>query len=420
MHSDIQPIKMENEQYNNLFLFLSQNTYPPNLTQQQKNFTQKQAKHFIIKNNYLYKKDRRKENNLLRLIKKQELEPLLYMFHNDPTAAHFATDAMFEKIRTRYYWPQMYEDIKEYVKACDSCQKRGKFRKNQLLHPIPVGEPFHQIGIDFVGPLPTTTKGNKYIIVAMDYLTKWPEARPVPVATAEQVSNFLYDEIISRHGCPAKILSDRGTHFKNQMIHHLLQKFQINQLFSTPYHPQTNGLVERFNRTLCESLAKLTHEHKEDWDLYIPPVLLAYRTAKHNTTKITPFYLVYGREAKLPVDPPEMEGEQNLITRLNELVIEAPIIRQEAVEQIEFAQQKQKEMYDKQIKKEQHFNIGQKVLYYNAPQDGRHTGKLLPKWKGPYFIHDVGQNGSYRIRTIDGKLLKSPINGILLKSYHEL
>jgi len=98
------------------------------------------------------------------------------MFHNDPTAAHFAVDAMFEKIRTRYYWPQMYEDIRNYVRSCDSCQRRGKNKKNQTLHPIPVNAPFYQIGIDFVEPLPLTEAGNKYIIVAMDYLTKWPEA----------------------------------------------------------------------------------------------------------------------------------------------------------------------------------------------------------------------------------------------------
>jgi Integrase zinc binding domain len=223
---------------------------------------------------------------------------------------------MFEKIRTRYYWPQMYEDIQSYVRACDACQRRGRSKKNQLLHPIPVGSPFYQIGIDFVGPLPHTAQGNRYIIVAMDYLTKWPEAKPVPVATVEQVATFLYDDIIGRHGCPAKILSDRGTHFKNQMIAHLLKKFQIKQLLSMLYHPQTNGLVERFNRTLCEALAKLSNEHKDNWDQYIAPVLFAYRTMKHNTTKVTPFYLVYGREAKLPMDDLSgLETKHNLLTR---------------------------------------------------------------------------------------------------------
>jgi hypothetical protein len=311
----------------------------------------------------------------------------------------------------------MYEDMRSYVRACDACQRWGKYKKNQPLHPIPVGSPFHQIGIDFVGPLPPTTQGNKYIIVAMDYLTKWPEAKPVPAATAEQVATFLYDDIIGRHGCPAKILSDRGTHFKNQMIAHLLKKFQIKQLLSTPYHPQTNGLVERFNRTLCEALAKLSNEHKDDWDQYIAPVLFAYRTTKHSTTKITPFYLVYGREAKLPMD--DLISVDNIITRVSNLLEKLPIERQSARERIAVAQTKQKEIYDRQIKGENRFSIGQKVLYYKASQDNRHTGKLLPKWEGPYYIHEASTNGSYRIRTMDGKLIKSPINGNLLKFYYE-
>src|SRR5204862_7162233 len=97
---------------------------------------------------------------------------------------------------------------------------------------------------------------------------------------------------------------DRGTHFKNRLIDYLVQKFEIKHLFSTPYHPQTNGLVERFNRTLCESLAKLSPDNENMWDKHIQPVLFAYRTTPQSTTKMTPFYLVYGREAKLPIDSP--------------------------------------------------------------------------------------------------------------------
>ena len=122
--------------------------------------------------------------------------------------------------------------------------------------------PFYQIGIDIVGPLPLTENKNKYIVVAIDYLTKWPEARAIQYANAEEVAHFIYEDIICRYECPSKILSDRGTHFKNQLVEKLMEKFQIKHLFSTPYHPQTNGLVERFNRTLCESLAKLVVHEK--------------------------------------------------------------------------------------------------------------------------------------------------------------
>ena len=183
--------------------------------------------------------------------------------HNDPTSEHFATDAMFNKIKTQYYWPQYYEDIKTYVESCDACQRRGRSKKNNVLHSIPVHSPFYQIGIDFVGPLPCTQREKKYIIVAMDYLTKWPEARAVSEATAEVTAQFIYEQIICQHGCPQIILSDRRTHFNNNVVKRLMEKFKINHLLSTLYHSQTNGLVERFNRTLCESLSHLSLKNND-------------------------------------------------------------------------------------------------------------------------------------------------------------
>ena len=410
---------MEFEQYNNIHNYLSHHQHPDHFNLQEKQRLEKQSTNYIVKNNFLYKNDKRKENNLLRVIRKHEMEPVLFMFHNDPTAAHFAVDAMFEKIRTRYYWPQMYEDIRTYVKSCDSCQRRGKNKRNQTLHPIPVNSPFYQIGIDFVGPLPITKNENRYIIVAMDYLTKWPEAKPVKEATAEQAAKFIYEEIICRHGCPAKILSDQGSHFKNRMIEQLVQKFEIKHLFSTPYHPQTNGLVERFNRILCESLAKLSTDNENMWDKYIQPVLFAYRTTPQSTTKLTPFYLTYGREAKLPIDSPELEGESNLIERIRTIIDHLPAEREATKVRIEKAQIKQKERHDQQLRHEIHFLIGDKVLYYDAAKEKQYTGKLQPKWKGPYYIHQPCANGSYKIRTIEGKVLKSAVNGSLLKKYFD-
>ena len=265
---------MDIEQYNNLILLLSQQPLP-NLTNEQVQKLAKQARFYQFKDNYLYKNDRQNNRNLLRVIRRHELEPLLYMMHNDPTAGHFAVDIMFNKIKSRYYWPQMYENIREYVQSCDQCQRRGRSRRNEPMHPIPVHAPFYRVGIDIVGPLPRTEQNNKYIVVAIDYLTKWPEAKALPEATAEQVAIFIYEDIICRHGCPSKLLSDRGTHFNNQVVKCLVEKFEIKHHFSIPYHPQTNGLVERFNRTLCESLAKLS-EQPDNWDFYIAPVLFAY------------------------------------------------------------------------------------------------------------------------------------------------
>ncbi|GBB99078.1 hypothetical protein RclHR1_34020001 [Rhizophagus clarus] len=309
--------------------------------------------------------------------------------HNVLTAAHFAVNTIFNKIKDCYYWPQMYENIREYIKSCDSCQRRGKSKANQLLHPIVMHGPFYQVGIDFVKPLPITPNRNRYIIVAMDYMTKWPEARPVSCATAEETSQFIYEDIICRHGYPAKLLSNRGTHFNNQMVKKLLEKFGIKHVFSTPYHLQTNGLVKRFNRTLCESLSKLVIQTNE-WDRYIAPVLFAYRTSKHSTTKISPFYLVNGREAKLPVDNLS-DNLEHINQRLLSLINDLPHVREKA-----------------KIK-----------VRKNAAKEKQWTGKLDSKWKGPFYIHKIRQNGAYKLRSMKGRVLRTSVNGSLLKLYYD-
>src|SRR6185295_14660 len=378
------------------------------------------SKFFETKNNILYKKDRRKQTRgkLLKVIQKHEVEPILFMLHNHPLGGHLRTDIVFNKVRNLYYWPQMYENIKEYIKACDSCQRRGHKQNPEPLQPILVGNPFEKIGIDFVGPLPVTPRGNKYIIVATDYLTKWPEARPVSEATAATTANFIYEDIICRHGCPQVILSDRGTHFRNQIVDNLLDKFKINHLYSSPYHPETNGLTERFNRTLKESLAKVS-VITTDWDINVLLVLFVYRTAKQVTTKIEPFYLVYGRTAQFPTKEGIEYTEENLLSRLYTLVDILPEERGKTQIRIRKQQQKQKEYHDRKIIKPIEYEIGDKVLVYDAAKHTSHTGKLDPKWKGPYYIHDHLRKGVYKLRTLEGKVALAPINGTLLRPYIE-
>ena len=368
---------------------------------------------YTIKNDQLYRK---RSNQLLQVIRRHEFEGLMYLFHDHPISAHFATQTTYEKIKDRYYWKGMLKDIETYVKSCDQCQRRGKPIGKHELNPIEVKEPFYQIGIDLVGPLPITQKGNRYIIVATDYFTKWPEAKAISKATSKEVSTFIYEEIICRHGCPQRILTDRGSHFNNQVIKELTNKFKIKHGFSTPYHPKSNGLVERLNKTIKEALAKLIEE-QDQWDINIPSILFAYRTKKQDSTKIEPFYLTYGREARLPTDGNNIQPI-NLSDRIDHLINKLPIERYQTKEVIKEAQKKQKEQHDKRFKRKQDFKIGDKILYYNAAKEKQWSGKLEEKWKGPYFIHEIIVHGSYKIKDTTGKVLKTPVNGELLKIYH--
>ena len=169
-----------------------------------------------------------------------------------------------------------------------SMPKVSKNEKKKPLHPIQVGWAFERIGIDLVGPLTITKQNNHYIIVATDYLTRWPEAKAVPDAGAKTLAQFIFEDIVCRHGVPQVILSDNGKNFASEIVKILCEKFLIKHTFSFPYHPQTNGMVERLNRTLCNSLAKVK-EQDEDWDIHISAVLFAYRTKRHSTTGYTPF-----------------------------------------------------------------------------------------------------------------------------------
>jgi hypothetical protein len=201
-----------------------------------------------------------------------------------------------------------------------------------------------------------------------------------------------------------------------------MQRFSIIHLFSTPYHPQTNGLVERFNRTLMESISKLPNA-TEDWDKFIAPTLFAYRTSKHPTTKIEPFFLVYGRSAVLPIDHftnDDLDQQTNTLShRIKHLIENVPQIRLQAQEVVIRSQAKQKHRFDHKVTKPISFQIGDQVLYFNAAKAKQWSGKLDPKWKGPYYIHQVLPHGAYKIRTIEGNVLVTPVNGNLLKTYHD-
>ena len=147
---------MDPSLYQNIVNHIKFNSFPVDVTEKEKNYIIQSSKKYTIVNNLLFKKGEKK----LKVLKKYEIEPILFMLHNHPLGGHFGTEIVAEKVKESYYWPQYYEDIKTYIKACDACQRRGRRKVKEPLHPIEVGKPFERIGIDFVGPLPLTSHGN--------------------------------------------------------------------------------------------------------------------------------------------------------------------------------------------------------------------------------------------------------------------
>src|SRR5437868_14270207 len=158
------------------------------------------------------------------------------MMHKVSIAGHLGIDAMYYKIADLYYWDQMYKDIKNYVQACEVCQKRAKTKRKEPLYPIQVGGAFERIRIDLVGPLTITKQNNHYIIVATDYLTRWSEAKAVPDAGAETLAKFIFEDIVCRHGVSQVILSDNRKNFASEIVKILCEKFLIKNTFTSPYN----------------------------------------------------------------------------------------------------------------------------------------------------------------------------------------
>ena len=216
---------------------------------------------------------------------------ILTWAHDDPTGAHFGMLKTYERLRLRYYWRKMFADVSHWCRSCCDCamRKSPRNRHKAPLLPIPVQDAFERVACDIVGPFPVSKSGNRYIVVFSDYLTKWPEAFPVPSIEAPVIARLFVDEIFSRHGAPRTFLTDRGSNFLSSLVTEVCRLLNTKKVNTTAYHPQTDGLVERFNNTLVEAISAYVSTNHDDWDLYIPAILFAYRVSPSVSTGDSPF-----------------------------------------------------------------------------------------------------------------------------------
>ncbi|GFT51649.1 transposon Tf2-9 polyprotein [Trichonephila clavipes] len=194
----------------------------------------------------------------LPVIPKHLRADILRHFHDAPTAGHLGFAKTYDRIRKRFYWPGMYRNVVRYVMHCRECQRRKSVpqRPPGRLVPIPPAiAPFHRIGIDLLGRFPKSAHGNKWIIVCTDYSTRYAITKALPTAEVDEIAKFLLEEIVLRHGAPRVIITDRGAVFRSRLVSSLVDLCNIDHRFTTAYHPQKNGLTERFNKTLADMLS---------------------------------------------------------------------------------------------------------------------------------------------------------------------
>ncbi|XP_019210278.1 uncharacterized protein LOC102075523 [Oreochromis niloticus] len=284
----------------------------------------------------------------------------------------------------------MSEDINLWVTQCVACQASSVIIKKEVEYtPIQVNQPFELIGMDLIGPLKITSNNNQYICVLIDYVTKWPQAYPLKSKSAEEVSKCIL-KFFYQFEAPKRILTDQGKEFVNEINRNVCKILNIQRSLCAPYHPQTNGLVERMNGTIQRALSKLVNEKPEEWDKHLDPVMFGLRTKCHMTTKYSPFFLMFGREARYPTQiPDEYRVDSSVedilsVEEATEEILKLDEVLQAAISNTKKTQSK----YQNKNKgrPSPSFTVGMKVWRMNTRSQQRKGGKLDRNYLGPYTI----------------------------------
>ncbi|XP_063970498.1 uncharacterized protein LOC135157721 [Lytechinus pictus] len=345
---------------------------------------------------------------------------VLKLAHESVMGGHLGASKTGDRILANFFWPGMHHDVKLFCRSCDSCQRsfpKGKVTKVPLGSTPLIDEPFHRVAVDIVGPIaPISSKGNRYILTLVDYATRYPEAVPLRNIDTSSVAEALLS-IFSRVGFPKEMLTDRGSQFTSGVMKEVSRLLSLRHIMTTPYHPQCNGLVEKFNGTLKRMLVKMCEERPKDWDRYIDSLLFAYRETPQSSTGFAPFELLYGRVVRGPLlilrelwtkdfDHPETKSTYQFVLDLKEKMEKTCEIAQRELHK---SHEKYRKSYNRKAKKRS-FKVGDEVLVL-LPTD---HNKLLMHWKGPFRI--VQTHGPFDYRVDLGKRVAT-LHANLLKQY---
>ena len=223
--------------------------------------------------------------------------------HDGYLGGHLGIEKTTDKILKSYFWPNMLKDITNYVQTCETCNRKKlqKEKRPMLDMPMP-SAPMEIVGIDTCGPFPLSEDGNRYVCTIVDHFSGWPEAWAIPDKSANTIARILLDEFIPRHGCPRTIISDQGTEYCNSLLDIVHKELRIGRIHTSSYHPQSNGKTERFHRCMNDMIQKRISQNQNQWDVVLQSCLGAYRMSKNESTKHTPYFVMYGRDPVMPVD----------------------------------------------------------------------------------------------------------------------
>ncbi|CAF1387559.1 unnamed protein product [Didymodactylos carnosus] len=371
-----------------------------------------------------------KSRRELLVIPRSKIIDMLQMAHDHGMSAHLGRRKTTHRLASRVTWPGMRQDIANYVRACKLCQQFKPENKKPagLMQPNLVLQPWTVVGIDITGPLPKTRRGNTYILVVIDYFTKWVELFPLSSTKAKIIAQIFTDEVICRYGLPLKIISDNGAQFVSNVFKSVCDILQIKHRKTSLYHPQTN-LSERVNRSIKPILAAYSFEDQRTWDIKLQQIAFAFRTIPSESTEETPAFLNFGRHPRQPLDllinrpistledtPTAQQITQYRKQLLSTLLPAYSIVR----EMLEIAHKTQTETYNNR-RRPLSFEEGDLVWMtaISGITMGKWRGKkLAPRNEGPFRITQKLSPLTYYLQhTITHKKI-GPIHIERLKQYY--
>lgn len=335
-------------------------------------------------------------------------KPTAQKWHASLLGGHASARKLLSFMSRKFVIPRGISIVNEVIRNCRAClERKPSLRKHGLMKSAPPTTPWNTVAMDFCGPYSVSKSGNRYILIFVDQFTKWVELIVTSNQLATTVIEAFYSNVICRHGCPLRLLSDNGPQFKSAIIETLCAYFGIQKIFSSAYYPQGDGYAERFMRTLNNSLSVLSREDPDNWDKYVPGLSFAYNNVAHGATGISPFELKTGRVSRMPGERSIGDsGTQNqpidYLKRLRNIITNQ---HQRARQCVESYWNTMKRNYDKN-RKDITLDIGTTVLVRLTEQERASfaSRKLAPRWSSPATIAAKLTNDvTYRVTWADGR-----------------